>query len=507
MEEIKKIKRALISVYHKDGLEHILKLLAADNVEFLSTGGTQDFIRSLGYECKAVENLTGYPSILGGRVKTLHPAVFGGILARRDNIKDREEQQKYSIEDIDLVIVDLYPFEQTVAEGADEDAIIEKIDIGGISLIRGAAKNFKDVVIIASKSEYPLFEAILRRNGAATTLAERKTFARRAFAVSSAYDSAIFNWFDEGSPTALRLTANGCRHLRYGENPHQNGKFFGDFDSQFTQLHGKEISYNNILDIDAALSLISDFKEMTVAILKHNNPCGLACGDNLKSVWEAALQCDPVSAFGGVIITNRDIDEATAAEMDKIFFEVIVAPGYSPEALEILKHKKNRVILHAHSLQMPVKRLRSALNGYLEEDNDIEYGLPADYKVVTTAQPTSAMLKDMALANTLVKHFKSNAIVLVKDGMLMGAGMGQVSRIDALKHAIERAKEAGRDLQGSVMASDAFFPFSDCVQTAYETGVRGIVQPGGSVRDQDSINFCEEKNVPMVFTAIRHFRH
>lgn len=507
MDRTRKIKRALISVFHKDGLDRIINLLAESGVEFISTGGTQAFIESLGHKCTAVESLTGYPSILGGRVKTLHPTIFGGILQRRGNESDCEAAAKYGIPEIDLVIVDLYPFVQTVASGAGEEDIIEKIDIGGISLIRGAAKNYSDVAIVASKAEYPLMESILRERGAETTLAERRELARRAFGVSSAYDSAIFNWFDSPSPTALRLAADGCRHLRYGENPHQQGRFFGDFDSQFTQLHGKEISYNNILDIDAALALIADFDEPTVAILKHNNPCGLACGDNLKSTWEAALACDPVSAFGGVIVVNREIDAATAAGMDSIFFEVIVAPGFTKEALEILKHKKNRVILHAHSMSLPATRIRTALNGFLEEEADACAGLPENYTVVTDVKPSESILRDMALANTLVKHFRSNAIVLVKDGRLLGAGMGQVSRIDALRHAIERAREAGRDLNGAVMASDAFFPFSDCVQTAYEAGVRGVVQPGGSVRDADSVNFCQEKDVPMVMTAIRHFRH
>lgn len=505
--EIKKIKRALISVYHKDGLKTILAMLAEQGVELLSTGGTHTFIESLGYPCTAVEAVTGYPSILGGRVKTLHPAVMGGILQRRGNSGDAEQAAKYSIPEIDLVIVDLYPFSQTVADGAPEADIIEKIDIGGISLIRAAAKNYNDVAIVASKAEYPLLEAILRRNGASTTIDERRELAKRAFAVSSAYDSAIFNWFDAPSPSALRLVANDCRTLRYGENPHQQGRFFGEFDKMFTQVHGKEISYNNILDIDAALALISDFTEPTIAILKHNNPCGLACGDKLADVWKGALECDPMSAFGGVIVSNREVDADTASEMDKIFFEVIIAPGFSPEALDILRHKKNRIILHAHTLELPKLRTRSALNGYLQEEADSSYGLPDDYKVVTTASPSEGMLHDMALANTLVKHYRSNAIVLVKEGRLMGAGMGQVSRIDALKHAIERAQEAGRDLTGAVMASDAFFPFSDCVQTAYKAGVRGVVQPGGSVRDSDTIDFCEENGIPMVFTGVRHFRH
>lgn len=505
--EIKKIRRALISVYHKDGLEKIVKMLASGGVELLSTGGTQEFIKGLGLECTAVEDLTGYPSILGGRVKTLHPAVFGGILSRRDNACDTDQLRTYNIEEIDLVVVDLYPFEQTVASGASEADIIEKIDIGGISLIRAAAKNFRDVAIVASRAEYSLVEAMLERNGCGTTESERRDLARRAFAVSSAYDSAIFNWFDRPTPTALRVAVDGCRHLRYGENPHQQGRFFGDFDKMFTQLHGKEISYNNILDIDAALSLIGDFTEPTVAILKHNNPCGLACGENLADVWRAALDCDPVSAFGGVIVTNREVDADTAAEMDKIFFEVIVAPGFTGEALATLRHKKNRIILHAHSLHLPSVRTRSALNGYLQEDADELYGLPEGYTVPTDVKPTEAQLRDMALANTLVKHFRSNAIVLLKDGKLLGAGMGQVSRIDALKHAIQRAREAGRDLTGAVMASDAFFPFSDCVQLAYREGIRAVVQPGGSVRDNDTITFCQEKGIPMAMTRIRHFRH
>mgnify|MGYP002308948315 CR=1 FL=1 len=335
----------------------------------------------------------------------------------------------------------------------------------------------------------------------------RRDFARMAFGVSSAYDSAIFNWFDRSKESALRLSLDGEKTLRYGENPHQQGRFFGDFDKMFTQLHGKEISYNNILDIDAALSLIGDFTEPTVAILKHNNPCGLACGENLADVWRAALDCDPVSAFGGVIVTNREVDADTAGEMDKIFFEVIVAPGFTGEALATLRHKKNRIILHAHSLHLPSVRTRSALNGYLQEDADELYGLPEGYTVPTDVKPTEAQLRDMALANTLVKHFRSNAIVLLKDGKLLGAGMGQVSRIDALKHAIQRAREAGRDLTGAVMASDAFFPFSDCVQLAYREGIRAVVQPGGSVRDNDTITFCQEKGIPMAMTRIRHFRH
>lgn len=507
MEDTKKIKKALISVFHKDGLDRIINLLAADGVEFLSTGGTRTFIESLGHKCEAVEDLTGYPSILGGRVKTLHPKVFGGILSRRSEEDDKEQTSKYEIPEIDLVIVDLYPFSQTVASGASESDIIEKIDIGGISLIRAAAKNFSDVVIVASKAQYGILTEILESQGAKTTLEQRRMLARDAFGVSSAYDSAIFNWFDAPHPTALRIAADGATPLRYGENPHQKGTFFGNLKDMLTQLHGKEISYNNLLDIDAAVNLINDFNEPTVAILKHNNACGIACNSNLTEAWNQALECDPVSAFGGVIITNGLVEKATAEEMNKIFFEVVIAPSYSEEALEILKSKKNRIILRADSYQLPATRIRSVLNGYLEEDADISVELPADFKVVTTAAPTKAMEEDLVMANKLVKHYKSNAIVLLKDGKLLGAGMGQVSRIDALRHAIERAQAAGRDLQGAVMASDAFFPFSDCVEEAFKAGVTGVIHPGGSIRDNDSVEFCNAHGMTMVMTGKRHFRH
>jgi phosphoribosylaminoimidazolecarboxamide formyltransferase/IMP cyclohydrolase len=504
--ETKQIKRALISVFHKDGLDKIVKLLGSNGVEFLSTGGTRQFIESLGYSCDAVEDLTGYPSILGGRVKTLHPKVFGGILNRRDNEDDRSQISKYDIPEIDLVIVDLYPFEETVASGACEADIIEKIDIGGISLIRAAAKNYKDVVIVASKAQYQPLTEILER-GIETTLAERKMFARDAFAVSSGYDSAIFSYFDKEDTTALRVAAAPANHLRYGENPHQKGLFFGNLNDMMQQLHGKEISYNNILDIDAAVALINDFEDTTIAILKHNNACGIASNDNLTIAWTEALACDPVSAFGGVIITNKAVDEATAVEMDKIFFEVVIAPDYSEEALQILKKKKNRIILKANSYELPKLRIRSALNGFLCEESDVNVELPADFKIVTKVAPSEAMQKDLKMANILVKHYKSNAIVLLKDGKLLGAGMGQVSRIDSLRHAIERAKAAGRDLNGAVMASDAFFPFADCVEEAYNAGIRGVIHPGGSIRDGESVEFCDKHEMAMVMTGIRHFKH
>ncbi len=507
MEDIKKIKRALISVYHKQGLDNILKQLSKDNVEFISTGGTQAYLESCGYNVTPVENLTGYPSILGGRVKTLHPSIFGGILCRCDRPDDLKQAADYNIQPIDLVIVDLYPFSETVASGATEQEIIEKIDIGGISLIRAAAKNFKDVVIVASQQQYELFDNIMLRHGAAaTTLLERRQLAGLAFSVSSGYDTAIYNYFDV-PPTNMRVSIDGCMPLRYGENPHQKGWYYGNFSQMFTQLHGKEISYNNLLDIDSALSLISDFQEPTIAIIKHNNACGIASGTDLTQIWRAALECDPISAFGGVIICNQIIDKAVAEEMTKLFFEVVIAPDYTPDALEILKEKKKRVILQAHSMQLPAYRMRSALNGCLIEEADTSIQITEDFRVCTKATPDARMAEDMVLANKLVKHYKSNAIVLVNHGRLIGAGMGQTSRIEALRQAIVQARALGHDLQGAVMASDAFFPFSDCVCEAYEAGVRAVIQPGGSIRDNDSIEYCDAHAIPMVMTGVRHFKH
>lgn len=507
MEDLKKIKSALVSVYHKDGLDKIIKLLHENGVKLISTGGTKSFIESLGMPCNAVEDLTGYPSILGGRVKTLHPKVFGGILGRRDNDGDRLQMSQYDIPSIDLVIVDLYPFEATVASGAPEADIIEKIDIGGISLIRGAAKNFNDVVIVASKAQYAPLQQILESSGANTTLEQRTFFAREAFAVSSAYDSAIFNWFDAGRNTALRLCKNGSRALRYGENPHQSANFYGDFDSMFDKLHGKEISYNNLLDIDAAVSLMADFETPTFAILKHNNACGIACRPTISEAWDAALACDPVSAFGGVLIANGTIDKATAEKINKIFLEVIIAPEYEAGALEILETKKNRIILKAKDLTLPNVKYRSALNGVLAQQADTSVEKRADFRIVTKTQPTTSELSDLEFALKVVKHSKSNAIVLAKGQQLCASGIGQTSRVDSLKQAIEKARSFGFDLNGAVMASDAFFPFADCVEIAHQAGITAVVHPGGSVRDQDSVDYCDANNMAMAMTGIRHFKH
>ena len=507
MEDIKQIKSALVSVYHKDGLDRILNLLNDNGVTLISTGGTQSFIESLGIPCKSVESLTGYPSILGGRVKTLHPKVFGGILTRRDNESDKNQIEQYEIPEIDLVIVDLYPFEQTVASGASDADIIEKIDIGGISLIRGAAKNFNDVVIVASKAQYqPLLE-ILENNGAKTSLKERRWFAKEAFAVSSHYDSAIFNWFDSKENSALRLCEDSRCSLRYGENPHQQASFYGDFNKMFDKLHGKEISYNNLLDIDAAVSLINDFDEPTFAILKHNNACGIASRATIAEAWTAALACDPVSAFGGVLIANGTIDEAVAEEINKIFFEVIIAPEYTEKALETLKCKKNRIILVAKDLSLPATRYRSALNGILAQQADANVETEKDFRKVTSLQPTQAQIEDLVFANKIVKHSKSNAIVLAKGKQLCASGIGQTSRVDALRQAIEKSRSFDFDLKGAVMASDAFFPFADCVEIAREAGIEAVVHPGGSVRDQDSVDYCDKHNMAMVMTGIRHFKH
>ena len=508
MAQNKKIKTALISVFHKDGLDKILKILNDNGVRFLSTGGTQSFIKEQGYECDAVEDLTGYPSILGGRVKTLHPKVFGGILNRRDNDGDREQIAQYEIPEIDLVIVDLYPFEDTVASGASEADIIEKIDIGGISLIRAAAKNFNDVVIVASKAQYePLYERLVANGNATTTLEDRRWFAKEAFAVSSAYDSHIFNYFDGKEPSALRLPINGAKVMRYGENPHQKGYFFGNFDEMFTQLHGKEISYNNLLDIDAAVNLIGDFDETTFAILKHNNACGIASRPTILEAWKDALAGDPVSAFGGVLIANREIDAATAEEMHKIFFEVCIAPSYTKEALAILEQKKNRIILLQKSTELPTQQFRSILNGVLRQDKDLRKETTADLKQATEKAITAEQAEDLLFANKVVKHSKSNAIVLAKGKQLFASGIGQTSRVDALRQAIEKAKSFNFDLHGAVMASDAFFPFADCVEIAHNEGITAVIQPGGSIRDNETVDFCNKNGIAMVMTGIRHFKH
>lgn len=511
MSDIKKIKTALISVFHKDGLDNILSLLNKNGVKFLSTGGTRSFIESLGYDCEAVEDLTGYPSILGGRVKTLHPKVFGGILNRRENDGDREQIAKYEIPEIDLVIVDLYPFSATVASGAPEADIIEKIDIGGISLIRAAAKNYNDVIIVASKGQYAPLAEMLERQGAESTLAERRWFAAQAFAVSSGYDSDIYNYFASTQPNLaepeLRIAIDGAKTMRYGENPHQSGTFFGDFNAMFTQLHGKDISYNNLLDIDAAVNLMAEFEEPTFAILKHNNACGVASRETIAEAWKDALAGDPVSAFGGVLITNGTVDEKTAEEINKIFFEVIIAPAYTDNALEVLKSKKNRIILIQNKPVETKKQFRSILNGALVQDRDLKVETPEELTQVTTLAVKPEQVADLLFANKIVKHSKSNAIVLAKNRSLCASGIGQTSRVDALKQAIEKARSFGHDLEGSVMASDAFFPFGDCVEIAGNAGVTAVIQPGGSIRDQESVDYCNAHDIAMVVTGIRHFKH
>ena len=507
MSDSKRIKTALVSVYHKEGLDEIITKLHEEGVTFLSTGGTRQFIESLGYPCQAVEELTTYPSILGGRVKTLHPKVFGGILCRRELEQDMQQIQKYEIPEIDLVIVDLYPFEATVASGADAQTIIEKIDIGGISLIRAAAKNFNDVVIVASQAQYqPLYE-MLQEHGATSTIEERRWFAKEAFAVSSHYDSAIFNYFDGEEGSAFRYAASSQKALRYGENPHQKGVFYGNFEALFDQIHGKEISYNNLLDIQAAVDLIDEFSETTFAILKHNNACGLASRPTVLEAWTDALAGDPVSAFGGVLITNAPINKAVAEEINKIFFEVIIAPDYDVDALEILGQKKNRIILVRKPAQLPKKQFRSLLGGVLVQDRDLKIETPADLKTVTVKEPTAQEVEDMLFANKIVKNSKSNAIVLAKGKQLIASGVGQTSRVDALKQAIEKAKNFGFSLQGAVMASDAFFPFPDCVEIAGNEGVTAVIQPGGSVKDQLSFDYCNEHGIAMVTTGFRHFKH
>ncbi|WP_298652169.1 bifunctional phosphoribosylaminoimidazolecarboxamide formyltransferase/IMP cyclohydrolase [uncultured Proteiniphilum sp.] len=505
----KKIQTALISVYHKDGLEEILRELHHLRVKFISTGGTQEFIQSLGYECEAVEDVSSYPSILGGRVKTLHPKIFGGILYRRDNETDRKQVKSYDIPSIDLVIVDLYPFRETVAAGGTEEEIIEKIDIGGISLIRAAAKNYKDVLIVASKDQYrPLLDLLKEKQGLSDT-DDRRRFAKEAFMVSSGYDSAIFGYFDGDDCSALRIAYDSGKQLRYGENPHQQGIFYGNFDEIFEQLHGKEISYNNLLDIDAAVSLISDFSETALAILKHNNACGMACRPTVKEAWDVALAADPVSAFGGIVVTNAKVDREAAEAINEIFFEVIIAPEYDKEALDILFQKKNRIILVLKQAVTAAQRLqyRSVLNGALMQDKDLSVESAGDLQLMTTKAPTTKETEDLLFANILVKHTKSNAIVLAKDKQLIASGTGQTSRVDALNQAIEKAGTFHFDLQGAVMASDAFFPFPDCVEIAHKAGITAVIQPGGSVRDGESVDYCNQHGLSMVKTGIRHFKH
>lgn len=504
----KKIKSALLSVFYKNGLDEIVQYLNHNGVRIYSTGGTLGFIEGLGVKAQPVEHLTGYPSILGGRVKTLHPKVFGGILARRSNPDDAKQLEQYEIPEIDLVIVDLYPFEETLALGASDAEIVEKIDIGGISLIRAAAKNYRDVAVVASRSQYAELLAMLKENGCATTPENRKYLAAQAFNVSSHYDSAIFSYLNRSEHIpSFKQSVHGAMPLRYGENPHQKAAFYGSFGDMFEQLHGKEISYNNLLDIDAAVSLIREFSEPTFAILKHTNACGVASRPTLLQAWAAALAGDPVSAFGGVLVCNRELDRETAAEVSRLFCEVVIAPAYSAEGLTALRQKKNRILLAAKTFELPAAQSRTLLNGVAAQERDVPTEAEKDMTTVTTVQPTAEQVQDLIFANKLAKHSKSNAIVLAKDRRLLAGGVGQTSRVDALRQAIEKAKTFGFSLQGAVMASDAFFPFPDCVEIAHAAGIAAIIQPGGSVNDQKSIDCCNAKGVAMVTTGVRHFKH
>ena len=503
-----KIKSALISVFDKNGLEPIAKKLHELGVEIYSTGGTEDFLKKIGIPVIKVEDITGYPSILGGRVKTLHPKVFGGILNRSENSSDIKDIENFDIPNIDLVIVDLYPFEKTVLSGDSEENIIEKIDIGGISLIRAAAKNFKDVLCISSKDDYNEFLNILNDHNGKIELTTRRNFAIKAFNISSHYDTAIFNYFNNDN-TSLKLSLKKGKELRYGENPHQNGIFYGDFNKMFNQLNGKELSYNNLLDVDAAVNLILEFNNEipTFAILKHNNACGLASRNSLFQAYKDALAGDPVSAFGGVLISNKKIDVQTAEQINKLFCEVVIAPSYEESSLEILKSKKNRIILLLKDSSLSKHQLRTCLNGVLKQDKDNITDTKSNLTNCTVKSPTESELNDLIFASKICKHTKSNTIVLAKNLQLISSGTGQTSRVDALKQAIEKSKNFKFDLNGSVMASDAFFPFPDCVEIAHKSGVSSVIQPGGSIKDNLSIDYCNENNISMVLTGIRHFKH
>lgn len=509
MSNSKKINSALISVFYKDNLEPIIKKLTELGVTIYSTGGTQTFIENLGAPVKSVEGLTSFPEILGGRVKTLHPKIFGGILGRRELDTDVAQMEQHEIPTIDLVIVDLYPFEETLASGASEEDIIEKIDIGGISLIRAAAKNFNDVVIISSRNDYSSLLNLLNEKNGSSDIADRKTFAAKAFAMSSHYDTAIFNYFNttEQLPI-LKYSINNGKTLRYGENPHQKGVFYGELDAMFEKLNGKELSYNNLLDVDAAVNLIADFTdEPTFAILKHNNACGIASRAKIVDAYLDALAGDPTSAFGGILISNTEIDFETAEEIHKLFCEVVIAPSYSATALTLLKSKNNRIILIQKPVALPTKLIRTLLNGIVEQDKDSITETTANLTTVTTTAPTPSQIKDLLFANKLAKHTKSNTIVIVKNNQLLASGTGQTSRVDALRHAIDKAQNFEFDLKGAVMASDAFFPFADCVEIAHNVGIDTVIQPGGSIKDKDSIEYCNAHGMSMVFTGTRHFKH
>ncbi|MBT4780424.1 MAG: bifunctional phosphoribosylaminoimidazolecarboxamide formyltransferase/IMP cyclohydrolase [Polaribacter sp.] len=508
MSTVKTIKSALISVFHKDGLAPIVQKLNDLNVTIYSTGGTEKFIRELGIPVIPVDEVTSYPSILGGRVKTLHPKVFGGILNRQDNESDVAELAEYNIPQIDLVIVDLYPFEKTVASGASEQDIVEKIDIGGISLIRASAKNFKDTFTVSSMDQYEAFLEILSENSGTTSIEQRKKFAAKSFNISSHYDTAIFNYFNEDE-VVFKASEMVSKTLRYGENPHQKGYFFGNLDAMFDKLHGKELSYNNLLDVDAAVNLMNEFigEAPTFAVLKHNNACGFAQRETIKQAYLDALAGDPVSAFGGVLISNTEIDTETAKEIHTLFCEVVIAPSFSEEALSILKGKKNRVLLIQKTTVLPIQNVRTALNGLLVQDKDCITDAVEDFNYATNTKPSDTELKDLLFASKICKHTKSNTIVFTKNNQLLASGTGQTSRVDALTQAIEKANNFGFDLNGAVMASDAFFPFPDCVEIAEKAGIKSVIQPGGSIKDQLSIDYCNANNVSMVLTGTRHFKH
>ena len=506
---MKNIKSALISVYYKTGLDDIVKELHKNNVEIYSTGGTQSFIEGLGIPVIAVEDLTEYPSILGGRVKTLHPKVFGGILNRRSLPEDQKTIKDFSIPQIDLVIVDLYPFEEVCSSGGSHEEIIEKIDIGGISLIRAAAKNFSDVIVLSSIGQYAGFVDLLKNQGAKTSEEQRKNYAGEAFEVSSHYDTAIHEYFAPDKTGVLKISSNEARTLRYGENPHQKGFFFGDFSAMFDQLHGKELSYNNLLDVDAAMNLILEFQDdmPTFGILKHNNACGFSTRETVKEAYVDALAGDPVSAFGGVLVSNKPIDSSTANLINNLFCEVVIAPDYDPEGLTVLKSKKNRIILVSKSLKRSKNLVRTALNGFLVQGRDEETEAEENLKCVTKESVSSGDISDLLFANKISKHTKSNTIVLAKNNQLLASGTGQTSRVDALRQAIQKAKSFDFNLDGAVMASDAFFPFPDCVEIANNEGIKAVIQPGGSIKDNLSIDFCDANKMKMVFTGIRHFKH
>lgn len=515
MTDPKRPESALVSVFHKDGLKPIIKKLDQLGIKIYSTGGTEKFIRELGVDVTPVENLTSYPSILGGRVKTLHPKVFGGILNRREEANDTREIEEYEIPKLDIVIVDLYPFEKTVASGASEEDIIEKIDIGGISLIRAAAKNFKDVLCVSSREDYDEFLNIISENKGVVSLENRKKFATKAFRVSSGYDTAIFNYFNGNEISSNSELFNGFasprekKELRYGENPHQKGWFYGDFEAMFDQLHGKELSYNNLLDVDAAINLMAEFRheKPTFAILKHNNACGVAQRESLLEAYKAALAGDPVSAFGGILIANTEIDPVTAEEINRLFCEVVIAPSFSAEAVEVLSQKKNRILLKQKQYDLPATTVRSSLNGILVQERDNKTDSVENLEQVTREKASENEIDDLLFASKICKHTKSNTIVLAKNKQLCASGTGQTSRVDALRQAIEKALSFNFDLKGAVMASDAFFPFPDCVEIANKAGITAVIQPGGSIKDQLSIDYCNENKMAMAMTGTRHFKH